>query len=105
MIEKAKSFISYLKKESERDEDRIADYLETILEQYYMDDGFGSEGQSDPRGDFRDGSYNMWDVEGDEEIQSQHERNELVLDRMLKLFEEDEYFTEYVLEMKESLPI
>ena len=27
-------------------------------------DGFGTEGQSDPRGDRRDGEWSMWQVQG-----------------------------------------
>lgn len=103
MKKEAISIIHTLKTKSLKDPDNVANRLEEVLEQYHMDDGFGTEGQSDPRGDFRDGSYSMWSVESDNELQSQHERNSLVLDRMEKLFEDDSCFAEFVVEMKDEL--
>lgn len=38
--------------------------LEDSLTEYHMQDGFGTEGQCDPRGDFRDGDWSMDRVEG-----------------------------------------
>lgn len=38
--------------------------LEEMLNDIYMDDGFGTEGQCDPRGDFRNDNWSMNRVEG-----------------------------------------
>lgn len=45
----------------------LQDYLEEALTAYHEEDGFGTEGQTDPRGDFRNGDWSMWNVEGVEE--------------------------------------
>jgi len=42
----------------------LIDELETILTNIHNDDGFGTEGQCDPRGDFRNGTWSMKKVEG-----------------------------------------
>ena len=42
----------------------MLDELENTLDQWHMDDGFGTEGQDDPRGDFRNGKWSMKRVEG-----------------------------------------
>lgn len=39
-------------------------YLEDMLNDIHDLDGFGTEGQEDPRGDFRDGHWSMERVEG-----------------------------------------
>lgn len=44
--------------------DALSDDLNTLLDDIHSQDGFGTEGQSDPRGDFRDGHWDMWNVEG-----------------------------------------
>ena len=49
------------------DEDELpawADALEDMLQLLHNDDFFGTEGQSDPRGDFRNGAWSMSLVEG-----------------------------------------
>jgi hypothetical protein len=38
----------------------LIDPLEEMIQAIHSDDGFGTEGECDPRGDFRDGSWNMW---------------------------------------------
>ena len=38
--------------------------LDSMLNGIHQDDGFGTEGQSDPRGDFRNGRWSMSKVEG-----------------------------------------
>jgi hypothetical protein len=42
----------------------MVDELENTLDGWHMDDGFGTEGQNDPRGDFRNGKWTMKRVEG-----------------------------------------
>lgn len=42
----------------------FSDGLECLLDEIHGDDGFGTEGQSDPRGDFREGNWSMDNVEG-----------------------------------------
>ena len=38
--------------------------LESVLDDIHHQDGFGTEGQSDPRGDFRDGDWRIDFVQG-----------------------------------------
>ena len=42
----------------------LSDELEGMLTEIHGNDGFGTEGQSDPRGDFRDRRWSMKKVEG-----------------------------------------
>jgi len=42
--------------------------LDTMLEKLYGHDAFGTEGQCDPRGDGRNGSFDMWCVEGIDDV-------------------------------------
>lgn len=42
----------------------LADGLEIMLDELHEVDFFGTEGQSDPRGDFRNGHWSMARVEG-----------------------------------------
>jgi len=46
------------------DSEMLADLLEDFLSEIQSNDGFGTEGQSDPRGDFRNGEWSMYHVEG-----------------------------------------
>lgn len=39
----------------------FATVLEQLLDQYASNDGFGTERQSDPRGDFRDKEWSLFD--------------------------------------------
>lgn len=41
----------------------LASDLDTMLDQIQSQDGFGTEAQSDPRGDFRNGRWSMKKVE------------------------------------------
>lgn len=55
-----------LAKMCEADEDfayALIDDLENLLNDIHSQDGFGTEGQSDPRGDFRNGEWSMLKVE------------------------------------------
>ena len=40
------------------------DDIECLLDRVAAEDGFGTEGQCDPRGDFRNGEWSMRRVEG-----------------------------------------
>lgn len=54
----------------EEDEDfaeYLAQDLEAVLDDYGMEDGFGTEGQIDPRGDFRKNYWTLLDEDGVEE--------------------------------------
>jgi len=42
----------------------FTDDLENLLDEILGQDGFGTEGQYDPRGDFRDGQWSMSNVQG-----------------------------------------
>jgi hypothetical protein len=58
--------LSRLAKMCEEDADfaaTLVDDLQTILDEIHSQDGFGTEGQSDPRGDFRNGHWSMSKVE------------------------------------------
>jgi hypothetical protein len=42
----------------------FSEALDPVLDSLQSDDAFGSEGQSDPRGDMRNGEWSMDNVEG-----------------------------------------
>lgn len=42
----------------------FSDDMENLLTDIHSQDGFGTEGQNDPRGDFRNGEFSMDKVEG-----------------------------------------
>ena len=50
--------------QNEDDAEMFADGLEDMLSDIHGNDGFGTEGQCDPRGDFRNGRWSMTNVEG-----------------------------------------
>lgn len=43
--------------------EKYAEILDDILDDIAGDDGFGTEQQCDPRGDFRSQQWSMWNVE------------------------------------------
>lgn len=47
--------------------EQFSEFLDESLDDMKGDDAFGTEGQCDPRGDFRDGEYSMYHVEGIDE--------------------------------------
>ncbi len=49
--------------EDESFSDAFADDLNAMLDEIQSQDGFGTEAQSDPRGDFRNGRWSMKKVE------------------------------------------
>ena len=51
-------------RENEEQADGLMEDLEIFLNGIHSMDGFGTEGQSDPRGDFRNGTWKMTRVEG-----------------------------------------
>ena len=40
-----------------------AEFLDSMLDEMKNEDLFGTEGQNDPRGDFRNGEFNIWEIE------------------------------------------
>jgi hypothetical protein len=50
--------------ENEDDAEMFAEGLDFYLNELNGEDAFGTEGQSDPRGDFRDGDWSMKHVQG-----------------------------------------
>lgn len=50
--------------DSDDDAQMFAELLEAGLTELHGEDAFGSEGQCDPRGDFRDGTWSMSHVQG-----------------------------------------
>lgn len=79
--------------------DELGGFLEDFLEDYAVDDGFGTERQCDPRGDGREGQFSMYDVLG-VNVNTQRARNHAVLNNLLEMFkkEEDEHLAEQFLE-------
>jgi hypothetical protein len=60
--------LNRLAKLCEEDEDFanwLAGDLTMVLDEIHSQDGFGTEGQNDPRGDFRNGKWSMKKVEPD----------------------------------------
>lgn len=51
-------------KEDNINADVFAEMLEPMLRELHGEDFFGTEGQCDPRGDFRNGRWSMKKVEG-----------------------------------------
>lgn len=51
-------------KNDESDAEMFADVLQPMLHGLHREDAFGTEGQCDPRGDFRDGNWSMTKVQG-----------------------------------------
>ena len=51
-------------RDSEEDAEMLAEDLESMLDDIHSSDGFGTEGQCDPRGDFRNGKWSMSNVQG-----------------------------------------
>ncbi len=49
---------------SEDDAEMLAEGLDAMLDDIASNDGFGTEQQCDPRGDFRNGEWSMDRVEG-----------------------------------------
>lgn len=98
-IAKSKAVIKSLKEKSEVDATTIAGELDSFLEQIAMDDGFGTERQTDPRGDGRDDEYASVFVEN-KAPQTQTERNIEVLDNLEALLVDpsEEYLRESFLE-------
>lgn len=59
---------SILNMQAQEDTDsteHIAEVLDSVLDNIRNMDGFGTEGECDPRGDFRNGDWSMWDVESE----------------------------------------
>lgn len=81
---------------NQTDADGVAEMLEEALEEYAMDDGFGTERQSDPRGDGRDEDFfSMYDVQ-DLDDEDQATKNKYVIEKIKAMFEEDEYLAEHM---------
>lgn len=58
--------LNRLVKMCEEDEDfadALSSDLDAMLDEIHGNDGFGTEGQSDPRGDFRNGHWTMSKIE------------------------------------------
>lgn len=58
--------LNRLAKMCEEDEDfakSLSSDLDTLLNEIQSQDGFGTEAQSDPRGDFRNGRWSMSKIE------------------------------------------
>lgn len=51
-------------RDSEEDTEVLSEELNTMLDVLAGDDFFGPEQQNDPRGDGREGVWDMWNVEG-----------------------------------------
>lgn len=58
------------------DAEGIAEALDAMLDDLRGYDFFGTEGQNDPRGDFRDGEWSMGCVQGIDECSDDDEEEE-----------------------------
>lgn len=56
--------MTHLVKSEEHFAEAFSPYLDDMLDSIHNEDGFGTEGQSDPRGDFREGLWSCEKVEG-----------------------------------------
>jgi len=78
------------------DAQMYSDMLQSLLSELHDEDGFGTEGQCDPRGDFRSGDWHMDRVQGIDTRYKQsatattQQRVALVLERIIKNVTEDE---------------
>jgi hypothetical protein len=50
-------------KDNNDDAKMFSDAMQFMLEDIHSNDGFGTEGQCDPRGDFRNGKWSMSKIE------------------------------------------
>lgn len=67
--------LNRLAKMCEDDEDfaeALSSDLNAMLDEIHSQDGFGTEGQSDPRGDFRNGRWTMKKIENALGKEGQH---------------------------------
>lgn len=65
--ERVVTVLARLGRMASEDEDFVGYFsedLQKLLESIHNEDGFGTEGQCDPRGDFRNGHWSMDHVEG-----------------------------------------
>ena len=62
--------------EDEAEAEMIAEALDVMLDDLHGNDFFGTEGQADPRGDFRDGEWSMGCVQGIDECPDDDEEEE-----------------------------
>lgn len=49
---------------SNDDASMLSDALDAMLDELHYQDAFGTEGQSDPRGDFRIAVWSMYSIQG-----------------------------------------
>lgn len=56
--------IKQVKEDGQGDVEMYSDALDEMLDKLNESDGFGTEGQTDPRGDFRNGNWHIEHVEG-----------------------------------------
>lgn len=63
-------------KEDEEAAAIIADEIDSMIENLANDDFFGTEGQSDPRGDMRDGAWDITNVQGVDDVTGEAEEEE-----------------------------
>lgn len=65
--ERVLKVLERIRAQVEQDEDATCEYfsaLSVVLDDLHSADVFGTEGQNDPRGDFRNGEWSMDRVEG-----------------------------------------
>ncbi|WP_421722384.1 hypothetical protein [Alloalcanivorax xenomutans] len=72
-ISKVLGRLTSLAIEDEAEAGMIAEALDVMLDDLHGNDFFGTEGQSDPRGDFRDGEWSMGCVQGIDECSNDDE--------------------------------
>jgi chorismate mutase len=76
-----------LTRSSVRDAQAFSDALDEMLDELRSNDGFGTEAQSDPRGDGRDGDWSMTYVEGIDGREDMEAPDALVQQRVCRVIE------------------
>lgn len=77
---------------------KIANLLDVLLDEYGSNDGFGSERECDPRGDFRNGEFSVFAPENYEGENTVAGCVSFIIGKIKSVIDEDEYFAEFLTE-------
>lgn len=67
--ERIKKVVDRLPDDDNQMLNQISECIDIELDEIHQMDGFGTEGQADPRGDFRDNEWSMWNVQDVDDIE------------------------------------
>lgn len=94
--------MTLIAKLSEKDACKIANTLDDLLDDYGADDGFGTEKECDPRGDFRNGEFTVFAPENYAGEDTVSGCVQFVIEKIKSVIDEDEYFAEFLNESLED---